>query len=239
MRLYGLEQTLKGGLLQMFSYLFENYGDVFEYTLEHLEISLVSLILSVAIAIPLGLMLTRHKTVSNVVLAVFSILYAIPSLALFTIFLPMTGLGAQTAIIVLVIYAQFILLRNTMTGFKSVDSAVIEAGRGMGYSRAQLFFRIELPLALPSILAGIRIAAVSTIGTATIAATINAGGLGTLLFDGLHTLYPVKIYWGCILSAGLALLVNQVLMHYEKHSLARAKGQPVQRKHPVKTVKAN
>ena len=140
-----------------------------------------------------------------------SLLYSIPSLALFAILIPLTGLGRNTAIIVLVIYCQYVLLRSFSAGIKEIDSTIIEAAVGMGMTRNQMFRKIQLPLAMSSIIAGIRIAATSTIGIATIAATINAGGLGTVLFDGLRTFSVVKLLWGTVLSMLLCLLVNVIL----------------------------
>ena len=209
----------------MLEFLVKHYDMLALSLLQHLEIVLIALAFSMAFAVPVGLALSRTKWVSTVVLAVFSVLYAIPSLALFSFFLPFTGLGLKTAVIVVAIYLQFILLRNTVAGFTSVDAAIIEASRGMGMGSFQMFFDIELPLALPVIIAGIRIAVVSAIGLATIAATINAGGIGTLLFEGLRNLYPVKIFWGIILSSGLSLTANQLLMQFERRSLRKAGGE--------------
>ena len=209
----------------MLDFLMKHYDKLALSLLQHLEIVLLALVVSMAFAIPVGLLLSRKKWISNLVLGIFSILYSIPSLALFSFFLPVTGLGVKTAVIVVAIYVQFILLRNTVAGFTSVDASIIEASRGMGLNAYKMFFEIELPLALPVIIAGLRIAAVSAIGLATIAATIHAGGIGTLLFEGLRNLYPVKIFWGILLSSGLSMAANQVLMHFEKSSLKKARGE--------------
>ena len=160
-------------------------------------------------------MCMHNERVMNGLIYLFSLLYSIPSLALFAILIPLTGLGRNTAIIVLVIYCQYVLLRSFSAGIKEIDPTIIEAAVGMGMTRNQMFRKIQLPLAMSSIIAGIRIAATSTIGIATIAATINAGGLGTVLFDGLRTFSVVKLLWGTVLSMLLCLLVNVVLYFLE------------------------
>lgn len=208
----------------MFTYLAKYYWQMSILLLEHLQIVLLSIAISLVIAIPAGLLLARSKCLSTIVLAFFGIVYSIPSLALFSFLIPVFGLGKTTAIVVLVIYNQYILVRNTLAGFQAIDASIVEAGRGMGLSALQLFYKIELPLALPVILGGIRIATVSTIGIATIAAVIHAGGLGVLLFDGLRMNYPPKIVWGTILSSGLAFSANQVLSLLEKRAMLKARG---------------
>lgn len=180
-------------------------------TMQHIE--LVGTTLTIAILIASGIILAcmHQERVMNGLIYLTSLLYSIPSLALFAILIPLTGLGRSTAIIVLVIYCQYVLLRSFSAGIKEIDPTIIEAAVGMGMTRNQMFRKIQLPLAMSSIIAGIRIAATSTIGIATIAATINAGGLGTVLFDGLRTFSVVKLLWGTVLSMLLCLLVNVIL----------------------------
>lgn len=145
-------------------------------------------------------------------------IYSIPSLALFSLLIPITGLGKDTAIIVLVLYNQYILLRNFIAGLDNVDENIIEAAKGMGMSNMQMLIKVKIPLAKKSLFTGIRLAVVSTIGIATIGALINAGGLGTILFDGLRTMNVNKILWGSILSAGLALFADKILQKIENKS---------------------
>ena len=166
----------------------------------------------------------RSKGISQITVSILGMLYSIPSLAFFALFIPFFGLGAQTAIVVLVIYNQFILVRNILTGFDSVDVAIIEAASGMGMSTLQSFWKIRLPLASPVIIAGLRIAIVSTIGIATIASTINAGGLGTILFDGLRTHNTDKLLWGTILASLLAITASVLLSLMEKKTTRIAEG---------------
>lgn len=183
---------------------------------QHLAIVGWTLLFAIPLAALLTLATVRFPKFSEFLVGLLGVVYSIPSLALFALMIPVTGLGTQTAVIVLVFYNQFILLRNFLAGLRSVDAGVLEAATGMGMSRGQLFVRIQLPLAFPVIMAGIHLAVISTIGIATIAATINAGGLGTILFDGMRTGNAYKIIWGSVFSGGLALLANFALSAIEK-----------------------
>ena len=183
---------------------------------QHLMLVAVTLVLSLILAAALTVCAMYFKTVSNGLVHLFSVVYSIPSLAMFAMLIPVTGLGTKTALIVLTLYNQYLLLRNFTAGLNGVDSAIIEAAAGMGMTTMQILLKIRLPLAKRSIFTGIRLAIVSTTGIATIAATINAGGLGTILFDGLRTLNVVKILWGTVLSAGLAIALNAGLERIER-----------------------
>jgi osmoprotectant transport system permease protein len=197
-------------------YIINNSGLVLELLWEHLWITLVSLGLAMVIALPLGVLIARVRWLRAPVLAVCSIIYTIPSLALLVLLLPFTRLGPQTAIIALVVYAQVVLVRNTLLGLESVEPAVIEAAHGMGMSSWQRLWRVELPLALPLIVAGVRIATLAIIGIGTIAALINAGGLGTLLFQGVTTGQRAKIVAGSLAVAALAMAANLALRAVER-----------------------
>ena len=179
--------------------------------LQHIQLLLIVLVLSVALASVLTLLAVNRRRLGEALNHVCSVVYSIPSLALFAILIPVTGLGMKTAVIVLTAYNQYLLLRNFLTGLNEVDPAVTEAARGMGMTDLQILRRIRVPLARRALFTGIRLAVVSTIGVGTIAASINAGGLGTLLFDGLRTMNTAKILWGSLLSAGLAIAMNGLL----------------------------
>ncbi len=200
----------------MFEFLIKYPHKLYEPMLEHLEITAITLLISILLASLLSAFIMRSKFLSQATVGFFSVMYSIPSLALFALLIPVFGLGKDTAIFVLVLYNQFLLIRNILAGFRAINPHVLEAAKGMGMNETQLFFKIRLPLAMPEILAGIRIAIVSTIGIATIAATINAGGLGVLLFDGLRTGNTVKILWGAILSSILVIAANQLLAFLAK-----------------------
>lgn len=209
----------------MIDYLFKNYDEMLTLLLQHLQIVSLSILISILIAIPVALFILKSRVLSMVVLSSLGIIYSIPSLALFALLIPILGLGKGTAIFVLVIYNQYILVRNIFAAFESIDPSIIEAGKGMGFNDTQLFLKVQLPLALPIILGGVRIATVTTIGIATIASVINAGGLGVILFDGLRMDYLPKILWGTIMAAGLAIVANQILVYFEKLASFKANGQ--------------
>jgi osmoprotectant transport system permease protein len=192
---------------------------------EHLYLSAAALAIALVIALPLGLILNRVRPLRDPVLFVLDMLYTIPSFALFALLVPIMGLGAQPAITALTIYSLFILARNTLVGYDGVDPAVKEAALGMGMDRRQVLWRIETPLALPVIIAGIRIATLSTVGLATIAAWIGAGGLGQLLRDSLGNLdlaiNQSKLYAGLICIATIALSADLFFRLVERRLTAR------------------
>lgn len=183
---------------------------------EHLQMVLIALALSLALAATLTLIAMFSARTGKVLTQLFSAVYSIPSLALFALMMPITGLGRTTAIIVLVFYNQYIMLRNFITGLNEVDPAIVEAATGMGLTRLQVLFKVRVPIAKKPLFVGVRLAVISTIGIATIAACINAGGLGWILFDGMRTSNTVKIMWGSILAAGLAIVTNALLVTIEK-----------------------
>ncbi|HZB95694.1 MAG TPA: ABC transporter permease [Herpetosiphonaceae bacterium] len=184
---------------------------------QHLSMTLLALAIALLIALPLGILITRIKRLERPVMAVLGILYTIPSLALLVLLIPIVGLGLKNAVIVLVIYAQVILVRNIVVGLNGVEPAVVEAARGMGMNGWQRLLRVEMPLALPIILAGIRIATVTIIGIGAVAALINAGGIGRILFDGVSQNNEQKIIAGSIAAAFLAGLANALLRLAERH----------------------
>ena len=153
--------------------------------LEHIQISFIALFFAVLIAIPLGIFLTRRKQISEGIIGITAVLQTIPSLALLGLLIPLFGIGKVPAIIALVVYALLPILRNTYTGINEVDPSLIEAARAMGMNSKRRLMKVELPLAMPVIMAGIRTAMVLIVGTATIAALIGAGGLGDLILLGI------------------------------------------------------
>lgn len=205
----------------MITYLVKYHDKLWNALVEHITIVLITLVLSVILASVLTILAMYFQWISKILIGFFSMIYSIPSLALFAILIPVTGLGRNTAVIVLVMYNQYLLLRNFIDGLNQVDGSVIEAATGMGMSRMQVLVKVRIPLSLRPLFTGIHLAVVSTIGIATIAATINAGGLGSILLDGLRTLNVNKILWGSILSAGLAIAVNAGLSRLEKHMAKR------------------
>lgn len=200
----------------MFAYFADHSDQLMSAFWEHLGIVFSVLMISIILAAVICWFLLRSERATNIVVNIFSEVYSIPSLALFALLIPLLGLGNKTAIPVLVLYNQYLLIRNFMTGMQNVDKSILEAGTGMGMSKWQLVTRVQLPLAMPSIVAGIRLAIISTTGIATIAATINAGGLGKILLSGLRTINTYKIIWGTILCVLIALLADTLLRLLEK-----------------------
>lgn len=200
----------------MLEYLIRHYDDLLEALLEHLQIVAVTLVFSLVLAAVLTVVSVYWRKLGEVLIQIFSVLYSVPSLALFALLIPVTGLGMTTTVIVLTVYNQYLLLRNFLAGLFGIEPAVAEAAEGMGMSTMQVLMQIRIPLAKRAMFTGIQLAVVSTISIATIAAMINAGGLGTILFDGLRTLNVNKIVWGSILSAGLALGINGCFQAVEK-----------------------
>jgi osmoprotectant transport system permease protein len=189
-------------------------AEILSATREHLILVLISMAIAVAIAVPLGLALVSHHRLRSVAIAVASVFQTIPSLALFGFLIPLPfigGIGTRTAIVALVLYALLPILRNTYVGLTEVDPSILEAAEAMGLTEDQILFRVRLPLATSFILAGIRTATVITIGVATIAAAIGAGGLGTFIFRGVAMVSDAVILAGAIPAALLALLADFLL----------------------------
>ncbi len=202
-----------------FSVLQSRQDVLLEKIWEHLQISLLSLVIAALIAVPLGILLTRRKKAAESVIGITAIIQTIPSLAVLAFLIPLFGIGKVPAIIALTAYALLPILRNTYTGIKEVDPALIEAATGMGMSSSKRLVKVELPLAMPVIMAGIRTSMVLIVGTTTIAALIGAGGLGELILLGLDRGADVNlILLGAIPAALLAILLDVILRMVEKHS---------------------
>jgi osmoprotectant transport system permease protein len=205
--------------MNVLQFILQNHMEVIDLTTEHLWLVGASITLAVFIGIPLGVAITRWPVLSKPVLGGANIIQTVPSLALFGFLLPAPWIGARAdriAILALMLYALLPLIRNTYTGIRGVDPAVVEAGRGMGMTDRQLLWQVELPLALSVIVAGVRVATVLSIGLATIAAAIGAGGLGEFIFRGLAMVNNQVILAGAIPAAALAILADTSLGWLEK-----------------------
>lgn len=200
--------------MNVLEYFLRNRTEVLELTLEHLWLVGLSTLLAVAVGLPLGILLTRWPALSKPILGGANVMQTIPSLALFGFLMPVPWIGERAerlAILALTLYALLPIIRNTHAGIIGVDRAVVEAGRGMGMTGRQLLFQVELPLALGVILAGVRVAAVISVGVATIAAAVGAGGLGEYIFRGVAMVNNQLILAGAIPAALLALLADVTL----------------------------
>lgn len=207
------------------SYLFNNFPLVAQLFGEHLRMAGISLVIALVIAVPLGVLVARVHWLRGPVLGVLGVIYTIPSLSLFVLLIPVFGLGLTPAVIALVAYAQLVLVRNWVIGLTGIDPSILEAAKGMGMSSWQRFWQVELPLALPLLLAGARLATLSIIGIGTIAAYIDAGGLGRLLFEGVTTANYPKILAGSISVSVLAIAANYLFRLLEKRSDRAIRGE--------------
>ena len=206
--------------MNFWNFVAENRSEIGSLTLEHLWMVGASMLLAIAVGIPLGILITRRPRLRKPVIAAANIIQTIPSLALFGFLLPAPWFGERAerlAVLALMLYALLPLIRNTYAGITGVDRAVIEAARGMGLTDSQLLFKVELPLAASVILAGVRVAVVISIGLATIAAAIGAGGLGELIFRGLAMVNDSVILAGAIPAALMALAADVLLGLLENH----------------------
>jgi osmoprotectant transport system permease protein len=190
----------------------DHVDDIVDRLQEHIELVFLSVLLGLVIAVPLALLSARYRRLYGPVLAITGIVYTIPSLALFALLLPITGLSQETAVIPLAGYTLLILVRNIVTGLDGVPDDVKDAAQGMGYSRMRQTLKVELPLAMPAIIAGIRIATVTTIGLVTVTALIGQGGLGQLLLDGFRRDFRTPLTVGIVLSLGLAIITDLFLV---------------------------
>lgn len=195
-------------------FLIKYAPEIIQHTLEHLFLVGIAISISIIIGIPLGILITRQKQLRQPILGIANILQTIPSLALFGLLIPVPvigGIGATPAIVALALYSLLPLIRNTYTGISGVDPAIREAGRGMGMTDRQLLLQVEIPLAMSVILAGVRVATVISIGIATIAAAIGAGGLGVFIFRGIAVVNDQLILAGAVPAAAIALLADLLI----------------------------
>lgn len=205
--------------MSVYQFFVTHRAEILATTLEHLTLVMVAVVIAIAIALPLGILITQRTRLRGVALGIASVFQTIPSLALFGFLIPIPfigGIGKRTAIVALVLYALLPILRNTYVGLTGIDPAVLEAAEAMGMTPRQVMWRVRLPLARTVILAGIRTATVITIGVATIAAAIGAGGLGTFIFRGVAMVSDAVILAGAVPAALLALLADGLLGMLER-----------------------
>ena len=205
--------------MNVYTFFSTHTAEILSTTLEHLQLVIIAMVIAVVVAVPLGIFVVQRPGLRTVALGVASVFQTIPSLALFGFLIPIPyigGIGTRTAVVALVLYALLPILRNTYVGLTEIDPAVLEAATAMGMTSWQVMWRVRLPLALSFILAGIRTATVITIGVATIAAAIGAGGLGTFIFRGVAMVSDAVILAGAIPAAVLALVADGLLALLEK-----------------------
>jgi osmoprotectant transport system permease protein len=205
--------------MKWYEFLLHNRAEVFQRIIEHLGLVAASMAIALAVGLPLGIALVRREKMQRWVIGTANVLQTIPSLALFGFLIPVPwigGVGASTAIVALALYALLPILRNTSTGIIEVDPAVVESAIGMGMTPRQVLWQVQLPLAAPVLLAGVRVATAMCIGVATVAAAIGAGGLGVFIFRGLAMVNNQVILAGAIPAAGIAIAVDSGLGYFQK-----------------------
>ena len=199
------------------SWIVDHLGAIFDRTVQHIYLTAIAMAFGFAISFGLAIVAVRRRSLFPPINGVTEILFTIPSLAVFAALVPITGLGLLTVQIPLVMYTLVILVRNTVAGFDSVPSDVIEAASGMGFTQGGRLWRVEVPLATPLIVAGLRIATVSTIGLVTITGILGDrwGGLGYFIFEGYHRNFPTEIYAGAVPSIILAVVLDVLLVRVQ------------------------
>ena len=205
------------------TWLMRNWDQVLLGLYEHILISLSVLVIAFVLSFAIGLWAARREVVYRAALAISGFLYTIPTLAFFALMIPIVGLGKTNAIIVMVCFSLLILIRNIATGVRGTPAEVVDAARGMGMSGAQILWKVEVPLALPVIVAGMRIAAVTVISVSVVAAYIGAGGLGTLIFNGISNDHTPKIWAGALTACALAVIVDLSLAAVERRLQRRTR----------------
>ncbi|HVP89486.1 MAG TPA: ABC transporter permease [Casimicrobiaceae bacterium] len=198
------------------SWAARNWDQVAVALYEHVLISLTALAIAAVISLALGIWAARRPRVFAATLAITGALYTIPTLAFLALLIPLVGLGKVNVIIAMVAFSLVIMTRNVATGIREVPADIVEAARGMGMNALQLLARVELPLALPVIVAGLRIATVTVISVTTVGAYVNAGGLGTLIFNGIATDHAPKIWTGALTACALAVAADLALERFER-----------------------
>lgn len=208
--------------MNVIEFILDRKIEVFQRTIEHIQLTGVSVLLAICVGVPMGVVLTRKKNLTIPVIGAVNIVQTIPSLALLGFLIPLLGIGVKPSILALFLYSLLAIIKNTIAGINQVESSIIEAGTGMGMTNIQILFKIEIPLSVPVILSGIRIATVTCIGIATLCAAIGSGGLGQFIFRGISMVNSNMILAGAIPAALLALFFDFLLNKIEKYLTPRS-----------------
>lgn len=211
------------GIFGFFNFLIIRRSQLGDLILQHIELTIFAVFIAVIIGVPLGILVTRVRGLSKPVIGAANVVQAIPSLALLGFLIPLFGIGSKPAIVMVVLYSLLPIIKNSYTGLVNINHDILEAAKGMGMTNNQILAKVQLPLAMPIIMAGIRIAAVTAVGLMTIAAFIGAGGLGYMVFSGVQTVNNNMILAGAIPACILALLIDFVIGKLEKKVAPKGK----------------
>ena len=194
--------------MEFWNYLIDNHSEIISLLIEHIELTFLSVGLAVLIGIPLGILISYIKPLGKPVLGLTNVVQAIPSMALLGFVIPFLGIGSKPAIVMVVLYSLLPIVKNTYTGIKNISPQIVEAAKGIGLTNWQVLTKVQIPQALPMIMAGIRISSVSAVGLMTLAAFVGAGGLGYLVYAGIRSTNNIQILAGAIPACLLALIID-------------------------------
>ena len=203
-------------MIALFKYMTEHSSQITELLIEHIEMTAAAVAFAVCIGVPLGILISYVRRLGKPIIGVANVVQAVPSMALLGLAIPLLGIGTLPAVVMVIIYSLLPIIKNTYTGIAGIDPQLVEAAGGIGFTRWQVLRKIKLPMALPVIMAGVRISAVTAVGLMTMAAFIGAGGLGYLVFSGIRTVNNLQILAGAIPACLLALLVDFLMGLVEK-----------------------
>ena len=195
---------------EFINYFSQNFSTIFGLFIDHIQLTILAIIISILIGVPLGIIITYFKPSKKPVMAIANIIQAIPSMALLGFMIPLLGIGTKPAIVMVILYSLLPIIKNTVAGLDSINSDTLEAAKGIGLTPMQVLYKVQIPLAAPVIMAGVRISAVSSVGLMTLAAFIGAGGLGYLVYAGIRTVNNAQILAGAIPACILALLIDYI-----------------------------
>ncbi|MBU3204958.1 ABC transporter permease [Clostridium algidicarnis] len=202
--------------MNIFSFFVSRWKTILDLTIEHLVMVSIAMVISIIVGTTVGILITRNKKIASIILSITNIMMTIPSLALFSLLIPILGIGKEPAIFGLVVYTQLPIVRNVYTGIININPSIIEAARGMGLTEKKILYKIKIPLAFPSIMSGIRTAVVMGIGIGAIGGYIGAGGLGVYIFQGISRTNDKMILIGAILISLIAIVADKALGRVEK-----------------------
>ncbi len=208
-------------MINFINYLSAQKGQIISLLIQHIQLTVVAIVVAIIIGIPLGILVSKNEKLRKYIVGMINVFQAIPSMALLGLLVPVLGIGSKPAIMMVVLYSLLPIVKNTTTGILGIDKNIIESATGIGLTSKQILYKIQLPLALPIIMAGIRISAVTAVGLMTLAAFIGAGGLGYLVFSGVQTVNNIMILAGAIPACILALSVDYIFSRVEKSVMSK------------------